>query len=62
LLAILKEYDISTQKLSISLNTQRIGGTKIVAEISRSIDNTKELNTGEDSKVQLKRKNVISLT
>ena len=61
-LAILKEYSISTQKSSILLNTQRIGGTKIVAEISRPINNTNESKTGEDSRAQLKRQNIIYLT
>ena len=61
-LAILKEYGINTQNLSISLNTQRIGRTKIVAETSRPIDNTNESKTGEDSRVWLKRQNIISLT
>jgi len=62
LLAILKEYDISTQKLSISLNTHRVGETKIVAEILKPIDNTNELKIEKDSRVWLKRQNIISST
>jgi len=62
LLVILKDYGISIQKLSISLNTQRIGGMKIAIEILRPIDNTNELKTGEDSRAWLKRQNIISLT
>ena len=59
---ILKEYGINTQKLSISLNTQKIDRTKIVAEISKPIDNPNKLKTGGDSRAWLGRKNIISLT
>jgi len=61
-LAILKEYGINTQKLLISLNIQRIGGTKIVIEISKYIDNPNKLKTGGNSRAWLERQNIISLT
>ena len=48
---ILKEYGINTQKSLISLNTQKIGRMKIVAEISRPIDSLNKLKIGNNSKI-----------
>jgi len=59
---ILKEYSINTQKSLTSLNIQRSSGIKIVAEISRLIDSSNELEIGRDSRALLRRQNIISLT
>ena len=50
---ILKEYGI---------NIQRSGRIKIVAEISRSINNQNKSEIGRDSRALLRRQNIISLT
>jgi len=59
---ILKEYGINTQKSLTSLNIQRSSGIKIVAEISRLIDSSNELEIGRDLRALLRRQNIISLT
>ena len=59
---ILREYGINTQKSLTSLNIQRNSGIKIVAEISRLIDSSNELEIRRDSRALLRRQNIISLT
>jgi len=46
----------------MSLNIQRSGGMKIVAEILRPVDSSNKSKIGRDSGILLRRQNITSLT
>jgi len=59
---ILIEYGINTPRKSISQSTSKLGEMITVISISICIGSPNNWRTGKDSKRQLRRQNVTSLT